>query len=284
LADVPLKEIIEPLNAKGDDLKRLADNGNKRIEVLDELRGACLLLMIAFHAFYLFGTRFQFFQQAAARLYETLLPAQPAVAALFILISGYSMRLSENPKLRAALLTAAAVGVSFATIWALPRVGILGMGVWFGILHMLACSKWLFVFGQKLFDKIPSLIGLGLSMFLFFFTASISNGYVGVPYLRLFVLPQEWYHSNVLAFLGIHNSNFYSWDYFPLLPYFFVFLFGAYAGKAVKRDSFPDFCYNKHMKLFGGMGKHSLLVYLLHLPALYGLGLLLQQIANKLAK
>jgi len=240
----------------------------KRVFLLDEMRGICVLCMVCYHAFNVLA--FQFGVAWASRLYEFFQPAQPAFAALFILISGICSRLSRDVRKRGFLLAVVAMVISFVTVLLLPYLGFQDTQVWFGVLHLLAVSMLLFGFGKAIFDKIPAMLGVLLCLALFIVTAPVSQGYLGLFGFHV-NLPEALYQNNALAFLGFFNhETFFSWDYFPLLPYFFLFLFGSYMGKFAEKERFPDFCYQTHLLFFGFLGRHALPIYLLHIPVFYG--------------
>ncbi len=69
--------------------------------------------------------------------------------------------------------------------------------------------------------------------------------------------------------LGFYKEGFFSADYFPLLPWAFMFLFGAFLGGYAKAGAFPQTLYKSRSKLLQKIGKNSLWVYLLHQPILY---------------
>ncbi|MDE6660119.1 MAG: DUF1624 domain-containing protein, partial [Eubacterium sp.] len=83
--------------------------------------------------------------------------------------------------------------------------------------------------------------------------------------------PNALYQSNVFSPLGFYNSSFQSADYFPLLPWLFMFLFGAIFGKYAKEEKLPAFAYNSHSRVLQFVGKNSLWFYLAHQPVLYGM-------------
>ncbi|GAA2975233.1 hypothetical protein GCM10011539_07720 [Finegoldia magna] len=60
--------------------------------------------------------------------------------------------------------------------------------------------------------------------------------------------------------MGFYNDKFYSGDYFPLLPWYFMYLVGYCAG------DFLDIKLNVRENLLSKMGKKSLMIYLIHQP------------------
>ena len=189
---------------------------------------------------------------------------------MFILIAGICSRLSRDIRKRGLLLAVIALLISLLTLLVLPALGFGDIRVLFGVLHLLAASTLLFALLKKILDKLPALLGVIICLILFLLTAPVGQGYLGMLGFRA-ELPQALYQTNALFFLGFHKPDFVSFDYFPLLPYFFLFLFGSFMGKLVKEENLPAFCYTKHSAFFGLLGRHALPIYLLHVPVFYGL-------------
>ena len=259
--------------------KKINSGGSqKRINLLDELRGLCVLALMVYNISYMLGTYFQrdWFYGA----FETMGVAKPAFAALFILISGVSIRLSRDAGRRAAILGCCALGISVVTLALFPKLGITQAGVMFGVLHMLACSTLLYVLLRKIIEKCPAILGALISLALFCWTFPLEDrrfSFFGVLTVQL---PDKLYESNALFFLGFHNGDFARWDYFPLLPYLFMFLFGAFIGKYFIKEQLPDFCYKPHFPITGFMGRKALIIFMLHIPVFYGIAYLIHLLAN----
>ncbi|MCL2494991.1 MAG: DUF1624 domain-containing protein [Oscillospiraceae bacterium] len=260
----------------------------RRVTVIDELRGLCVLAMVGYHWLYVLGSQFGY--AWGMSLYEFLGPAQPLGAGMFILIAGISTRFSRNVRKRGYLLTVIALAITGVTVLLLPYLGIGEMRVWFGIIHLLAASTLLFSFCRRVFDAIPSFVGLVLCLALFFLFAPVGQGYLGMFGFH-WNMPEALYRSNALAFLGFHTPEFQAFDHYPLLPYFFIFLFGTFMGGIIRPSSkiwvnvrwrrretsgwydegLPEFCYRPHSAFFNFLGRRALWIYLLHIPVFYGL-------------
>ena len=277
--EAEVDEAAAELNAQIAQKKGQGGNNDaaRRVALIDEIRGICVLAMVCYHIFFILGS--QFGVAWGQSFYEFCRPAQPAFAALFILIAGFCTRFSRDVRKRGFMLAVIAMAITAATVLLLPALGFEGMRVWFGVLHLLAASTLLFGFGKKIFDKIPALLGILLCLGLFFLFAPVGQGYLGMFGFHV-DLPPALYRSNALAFLGFYRPDFVSFDFFPLLPYMFIFLFGSYMGKLAKNDkkknerekeNLPEFCYRPHSTLFGFLGRHALPIYLLHAPMFYGL-------------
>ena len=121
---------------------------------------------------------------------------------------------------------------------------------------------------MPLMNKGNDKIGLLVLAFLFFATYKISEKSL---LFGLVQLPDALYQSNIFSPIGFYNSSFKSADYFPLIPWLFMFLFGAVFGKYAKEERFSAFAYNSHSKVLQFVGKNSLWFYLAHQPVLYGI-------------
>lgn len=240
--------------------------GAKRILVLDEIRGFAILCMIIHHTFYNIG--FVMEMDWGYRVFNFLCAFQPIFWAAFIITSGICSRLSRNPVKRGVIVLAAGCVVSFATAVIMPAVGIYGAEIYFGILSCLGCSMIITGLLMPLINKGNEKIWLLVIAFLFFATYKISEKSL---LFGLVQLPDALYQSNIFSPLGFYNSSFKSADYFPLVPWLFMFLFGAVFGKYAKEERLPDFSYKSHSRLLQFVGKNSLWFYLAHQPALYAI-------------
>ena len=83
-------------------------------------------------------------------------------------------------------------------------------------------------------------------------------------------MPYNLYFSKYLAVIGLPGPGFRSADYFPLLPWFFLFLFGCFIGKWFKERKIPDFMMNKHSAFLSKIGSNTLAIYIVHQPIIYG--------------
>lgn len=178
--------------------------------------------------------------------------AQNVFAVLFVLLSGTSSTLTRSNVRRGLRLLVVALAVTAVT-WAFEP----SSAVVFGILHCLAAS--ILIFGAAFERKGPLALAawggavLVLSAFL--------------PALRSWAdVPFDW-----LLPLGIYGPTFASYDYFPLLPWFGVFLAGAALGRSVYgprrsliRRPLPETFVN-------WAGRRSLLIYVLHQPVIMGI-------------
>lgn len=242
----------------------------RRISLLDELRGFSIILMVFFHAFYFIGYEFDvaFFQSA----YEFFLPTQPIFAGLFIFICGISCNLSHNNIKRGLLLAGAALLLS-AVLWCASWWRLLGSGntIWFGILHLLATCILLYALLRPTLKYIPPLLGLLFCAVLFVLCYRVpydQGGYFGIQGLFTVPIPTAPTDHPLLYPFGLCPVSACG-DYFPLLPWFFCFLGGAFTGVWAAKGKFPKWTYRCRFPWLSTIGKHTLWIYLFHQPVLY---------------
>lgn len=221
---------------------------SKRIWELDALRGLALLGMMGIHFVYdlvdLFGV--WNWQQPAWYLFF-----KNNYGAVFFLISGISVTLGSHPVKRGAQVFLCGFLCTGVTL-GMYLLGFAGKGIiiYMGVLQCLGLCMMLW----PLFRRCPDrgLTALGLAM-------TIAGWY-----LRTQAFP-FW----LLTPLGFAPYGFTSSDYFPLLPNFGYFLLGTVVGKrayAGRKSLFPR--ETPPLGLFRWMGRHSLMIYLLHQPVL----------------
>lgn len=215
---------------------------SSRIHGLDALRGVCILLMIAFHFVYDLYFYCDFPPIVIANPWMTI--AQVVGSGGFILLAGVSSRLSRNNLHRGLKVLLCSVGVSVITwFW--------GDFVRFGILQFLGCAMVLYGLTCQFWEKLPRWPSLFVYVILFMLTKSFFPLVLDIPYLYPF---------------GIVSPDFRSADYFPLLPWFFLFLAGTWVGQF--QANFSPWFSRLQLPLLNLMGRHSLGIYLAHQPVL----------------
>jgi len=233
-----------------------------RVYILDVLRGIAVCGMIFHHGYVLLnftkGVSFSFF---SSTLFEVL---QMLFVSVFLLVSGICTNYSRSIAKRGLVVFGAAIVVTLATAVVLPAFDITGLEIYFGILHMFGLSMLLFACVKPLLERCNPVIICTVCLLLFFGQSiwMYFVPYVEAPYNRLMIL-------------GFPSREFYSADYYPLLPYFFMFVAGTAIGRTIKDGKFPDWFYSFRMPFFEFIGRHSLIIYLLHQPVIFGLIMLI---------
>ena len=236
-------------------------NKKNRVQALDFLRGLAIILMVADHIFFnlheFYGIRIPYIYDSLngnpiGMIYVSL---ETFFRLLFVVISGACCIFSKNNLLRGVKLLGIALIITLVTYLFSPDEVII-----FGILHCLAVCMIIGHFINRLPFYVPASLGgciilLGFSKVL----ESISPA------------------SNYLMILGITNENFFSADYFPLIPYLGWFFIGIALGKLLygddkRHDSKPHS--SKKLPVFlssiisviSFVGRYSLWMYILHQP------------------
>ena len=235
-----------------------------RIYLMDELRGLAVFCMIFYHGFFTVG--YLFGNEVGVYYFNFFMPAEPFFAGLFMFISGIACNLSHSNLGRGLKLFALAMGVTLVTGVFLPQDIIT-----FGILHFLAVCMVLAGLLKPVIDRHRfSWVPVAVCAILYLLTMNIQSGYLGpCPQFSL-ALPKALSATNWLAPLGLHNSAFQSADYFPLLPWIFVYAAGIFVGKLAKAGKFPEIMYRSQVPQLSWMGRHALILYLVHQPIIYG--------------
>ena len=218
-----------------------------RVELLDAWRASAVIVMVFWHLCWdltMYGTL-----PARVMFEQPMLGIRYYIICSFVLLSGISCRFSRSNARRGlqTLLCAAAVTLVMY---------IIGDPVWFGVLHLLGCCMLLYAWLGKYFEKLPDLpAALGCTA-LFLILHRICYGtYVTVPWLWMF---------------GLRTREFYSSDYYPLFPWLFLFLTGTALGGRI-RASDGEWKKVRLPAPLGWIGRHALLIYMLHQPALMGI-------------
>lgn len=226
----------------------------KRIQLIDGLRGLAVVLMVIHHLLY----DFVYILDAPIWLFTN--PVFDVLhyifAGLFIFLSGVSSRFSRSNIRRGLIVIAVAAVISAVTYY-------MEMPIWFGVLHLLGFSMLFFGLTRKLWDLTPRKAAPVL------FIALIVAGALATAYLR----PTSGYIGirGLLWVLGWSQPGFISFDYFPLLPWLFVFLLGTWAGLYIAERKLPEWLYEAEPPVFPAIGRKALLIYILHQPVLYGI-------------
>lgn len=216
-------------------------NAQGRIWELDFLRGTALILMVYFHVIvdlkdmynmnlsYLSGVNYYIGKISAI---------------LFMLLAGISSSLSRSNVKRGIRVFAIALVISLVTHLYGPEFGIK-----FGILHFLGICMLLYPLMARIHKYLLIVIGTGIIL-------------LGNVFLR--ITPS----TNILFPLGIYNASFSSADYYPLVPWMGVFIYGIVLGKLLysrKRSLFP---FEYRDNIINMTGRNTLLIYVIHQPVI----------------
>jgi uncharacterized membrane protein len=233
-----------------------------RIWEIDFLRGLAIILMVGYHLLYDLGEMvglksFLGWSTNLTTLAWTI--AQYFFAGLFVVLSGISSTLSRSNVRRALKLLAAALLVTAATFVFDPRSTIL-----FGILHCLTVS--ILIYGL-IFQKAKAAACATAAAVVIAITVTLQFALKGIPIRFDWLLP-----------FGVHSPGYSSFDYFPLLPWFGVFLVGSALGKSIYASRRSLIRRPLPSTFINVAGRHSLLIYIVHQPIILAVLYLLRLI------
>lgn len=215
-----------------------------RIIEIDIFRGIAILLMIIFH--FVFDLAY-FYNWPLDYLQGFWYYQGKTAAILFMLLSGISSTLSRHPCRRGLTVLGAGLLITAVTYYYDA-----GIYIRFGILHLLGLSMLLAPWLVKRPAWLLMLAGSCL---------------VG---LGSWAARQQAAYSWLLP-LGLRPAGFSSLDYYPLLPWLGVILYGMAAGRLLyphRQPLLPAVAGSWPASTLSWLGRQSLLIYLVHQPLL----------------
>ena len=231
----------------------------ERYHLLDALRGLTLISMIAYHGMYdlveIYGADVSWFWDTPGRVW------QQSVCWTFILLSGFCWNLGKQPLRRGLTVFGGGILVTAVTFLFMPSQRIL-----FGILTFLGSAMLVQIPLSRLLDKLPAWAGLAGSALLFILTRDImqDSGDLGfspgcgagesLPRISAYVS-------------GFPEPGFWSGDYFSFFPWFFLFLCGYFLYRFLMKGEGVRRALSCRIRGLEWLGRHSLIIYLLHQPA-----------------
>lgn len=242
----------------------------RRYFLLDAIRGLTILSMVLYHAVWdcvhLLRFEWSWFAGSVAYLW------QQSICWTFILLSGFCCALGRHPIKRGLTVLAAGALVTIVTLVLLPEHRVV-----FGVLTLLGIGMLLAGAARRLLVRLPAFIGAPACLLLFLILKPLNQGYLNLGLLRLPV-PEELYHGYLATLLGFRDPTFFSTDYFSIFPWIFLFFTGYYLYRLIENSSVLEKYGTYTVPPLAFVGRHSLLLYLLHQPLLYGVMMALEAI------
>ncbi len=309
--------------------------GASRLVALDVLRGLTIISMVAYHTcwdlVYMAGKRWEWYRGTGAFLWQqsicwtfillagfcTTLGRKTMKRGITVFLCGAVVSLATlfaMPEMPIIYGILTLHGSSMILIALLQRAGLLpevsggsersdgsaaGMGS-----GEIAESSAVIGSGEaagnvRSAGKNRAVAGLAVCAAIFVVTYSVQRGFLG--FFRKCIVPlPSWLYvnpvSSLTTFLGFMMPGFRSSDYFPLIPWFFLFLCGYFIGVLWKqkaagvkqspgtmqsagarqpvgvKQSAAGATAGKSLpvRFLSFLGRHSLLIYMLHQPVIYG--------------
>lgn len=233
-----------------------------RLRLLDEFRGFLVIHMIAYHFIwdlvYLHGKNWAWYMSDLGDNWGQM------ICRCFILLSGFCWQLGKKPLKRGLLVYVGGFVVTVVTLLVEPESKVI-----FGILTLLGSAMILMIPLDLICRRIPPVIGMIVSYGLFEFTYYLYRGYLGFGKHVWLELPKSWYANGFTTYLGFQEEGFFSTDYFPIMPWFFLFVAGYFLYSLVGKKG--NAIWSKSIcPPLGWVGRNAFVIYLIHQPAIYG--------------
>lgn len=234
-----------------------------RVYALDELRGLMLIAIVLYHL----GYDLAMFTSLKMDWFwgDTVSILRYISAGTLMAVSGVSCSLSRSNFKRGLKIFGLGLVITAASYFAMPDQVIV-----FGVLHYFGTMILLFWLARPLIEAIPPLWGGAACILLFYLTYHIPSGYVQFLQFKL-ALPSFLYNWGGLFWLGMPSQGFISSDYYPLLPWSWLFLLGAFIGLYCKQHGFPRWSTRQRSSMLSSIGKNTMVIYLVHQPLFLGL-------------
>ncbi len=234
------------------DVTTSREAGTSRILGLDAARGVAIIAMVAYH--FCFDLRYFGITHADFEHDPRWLTARSLILGSFMLIAGISLVLASRnvDANRRWLAHVAKIAVAALLATAASAAMFPQSFIWFGALHAIAVSLLV----ARPFVSRPALAAV-----------------VGVIVLLAGVtLDHPVFDSRVLGWIGFMTAKPMTEDYVPLFPWAGVLLLGIAVGDRLLRVQFaPLAVLGRSPCWLRFIGRHSLVIYLVHQPLLIGL-------------
>ena len=224
-----------------------------RVPTLDTVRGVAIVAMATYH--FCFDLRYFGFLRADLEHDWRWIAARTMILSTFLLVAGTSAVLADRQHpggtswrwlAHIGVIAAAALAVSAGSHLMFPQTWI-----WFGVLHAIAVSLLI----ARPFVRRPALAA----------TAGVAIIVAGLAFQN------AAFDNRTLGWLGFMTAKPLTEDYVPLFPWTGVLLLGIAIGHRLIRTRFAALApLARAPAALGGLGRHSLAVYLVHQPILIG--------------
>jgi uncharacterized membrane protein len=226
-----------------------------RYHEIDTARGIAVLMMVLFHTLF----DLNYFQIFIIQVYDGFWRYFAfATATLFLLIVGISLTISRSRAV--SKISGHQLTLKFVSRGA----GIFLLGI------LVTAGTWLYIREGFIVFGILHLIGISIMISPLFFRFKKFNLVLGLLFIAIGSILANVNGPVWLLPLGIHPATFWSVDYEPLFPWYGIVLIGLGLGEYLYPEGKRRFALPRipvfFEQPFAFLGRHSLIVYLVHQP------------------
>ena len=231
-----------------------------RVRVYDVARGLAVISMVAFHACYdlryLSGASLPWFSGAFQDVWRA------SISWTFVFVAGCMCRHSHDNLRRGARL----LGLALA-IFAVTYVAGVDTPISFGVIFCLGACGVVASALERMGALPKGPLAAVACALAFLALLDLPHGSVGIGPVAVEV-PSALYDTPWLSWLGLPGPGFASGDYYPLLPYLMLYLAGAACAGTWREAGYPTWAKDCRCAPLELVGRHALLVYVVHQPLL----------------
>ncbi|MBR6486568.1 MAG: DUF1624 domain-containing protein [Lachnospiraceae bacterium] len=200
---------------------------------------------------------------------------QQSICISFILVSGMVWKFGKKDAIkRGLILILLGFAITLVTIFIMP-----GEAIYYGILTFIGIATLFTILYDKAATLKPvnpkfgrnksvptELLHCIICLILFALTKHLPHGYIGTKYNTFITLPDGLYKFPALIPLGLPTPDFRSSDYFPVIPWIFMYFLGYRLGNILFKNETFIRIGEKRIPFLSWFGRKSLLVYIIHQP------------------
>jgi uncharacterized membrane protein len=222
---------------------------------IDVLRGIAIIMMIVSNAI----TSLTYFDVIQISNMRFWLFFARITATLFIVLVGISLTLSyarvKNWNSKKIFLKYLKRGLTIFS-WGLA----------------ITIVSWFFIREDFIIFGVLHLIGLAIIFAVPFFKKKFLTLIFAIFFILMGIyIDKLTFDTSLFIWLGFTPTGFSTVDYFPIFPWFGVVLIGMFVGNILYKNysrsfKIKDLSSKKEVKLLAFLGRHSLIIYLIHQP------------------
>lgn len=227
----------------------------ERVKYIDFFRFLAIINMVIYHAYY--DLRFIFLIDNAIFASRFWYFLQQYICISFIFLSGISCNYSDKLLKKAKKLLIISILITVITVLVSTE-----LAIYFGIIHFLTVLTVALHFIKKI-EKSKKNNGALFWIFMGLFILFKSKLPLMVPLYRYFYIIMTKLPFSFVV--GFPKNNFYSADYFPIIPWIFLGIAGYFFYGTKMENKMEEAFQNINMpKIITIISKKSLLIYILH--------------------